>query len=89
MEENNNILELNPEELEQATGGKNQKVVAKKAGYKVYSGPGKTYAVVATTTNQAIANYTGEMKYVEGEAWIHVKWDGKSGWILAKHVKIV
>lgn len=90
MEENKGIFELNPEDLEQVTGGKNQKVIAKKGGKKIHSGPGETFAVVAKTTAGAIAYYTGEMKYVKGEAWIHVKWnDNKSGWILAKDVELI
>ena len=89
MEENKNMQELNLEALEGVSGGKNQKVMATKAGVNIHSGPGKEFAVIAKTTKNAIANYTGELKYVEGEAWIHVKWDAKSGWIMAKYVKVV
>ena len=45
--------------------------------------------VIAKTTANAIADYTGELVYVEGKPWIRVKWAGKSGWILAKYVAIV
>ena len=89
MEEYNNILELSPEALEEIAGGKDQKVTATKAGIDIHSGPGKNFNVIATTTSGAMANYTGEMRYIEGEAWVHVRWNGKSGWILAKYVKIV
>ena len=89
MENNENIMELSAEELEKIAGGKNQKVQAIKAGVNIHELPGEKQRVIAKTTSGAIANYTGEMVYVEGKPWIKVKWDGKSGWILAKYVRIV
>lgn len=89
MDNNENILELNAEELEKIAGGKNQKVQAVKAGVNIHELPGEKQRVIAQTTSGAIANYTGELVYVEGKPWIKVKWSGKSGWILAKYVKII
>ena len=89
MDNNDNILELSAEELEQISGGKNQKVRAAKPGVNIHELPGVNQRVVAQTTANAIANYTGDLVYVEGKPWIKVKWGGKSGWILAKYVKIV
>ena len=89
MDNNENILELNAEELEKIAGGKNQKVQAVKAGVDIHELPGEKQRVVSQTTSGAIANYTGELVYVEGKPWIRVKWNGKSGWILAKYVKVI
>jgi hypothetical protein len=89
MENNENMFELSAEELEKIAGGKNQKVRAVKAGVKIHELPGEKQRVIAKTTANAIANYTGELVYVEGKPWIKVKWDGKSGWILAKYVRVV
>lgn len=89
MEENKNMQELNLEALEGVSGGKNQKVIATKAGVKIHAEAGSDAPVISKTTEGAIANYTGDMKYVKGEPWVKVKWNGKSGWILAKYVKVV
>ena len=89
MENNENMFELSAEELEKITGGKNQKVRAVKAGVNIHELPGEKQRVIAKTTANAIANYTGDLVYVEGKPWIKVKWDGKSGWILAKYVRVV
>ncbi len=89
MENNENIMELSAEELEKIAGGKNQKVQAVKAGAHIHELPGEKQRVISKTTSGAIANYTGELVYVEGKPWIKVKWNGKSGWILAKYVKIL
>ncbi len=89
MDNNENILELNAEELEKISGGKNQKVQAVKAGVNIHELPGEKQKVIAKTTSGAIANYTGELVYVEGKPWIKVKWNGKSGWILAKYVRVI
>jgi hypothetical protein len=82
-------MELSAEELEKIAGGKNQKVQAVKAGVDIHELPGEKQRVISKTTSGAIANYTGELVYVEGKPWIKVKWSGKSGWILAKYVKIL
>ena len=82
MENNENIMELSAEELEKIAGGKNQKVQAVKAGVNIHELPGEKQRVIAKTTTGAIANYTGELVYVDGKPWIKVKWSGKSGWIL-------
>lgn len=87
MEENNGIIELSDQELEAASGGKHTKVMATKAGVNIRSGPGKNFAVIARTTEKAVATYTGEMVFVEGRKWIRVAWNGKSGWICADYVK--
>ena len=89
MENNENMFELSAEELEKIAGGKNQKVRAVKAGANIHELPGEKQRVIAKTTANAIANYTGDLVYVEGKPWIKVKWDGKSGWILAKYVRVV
>lgn len=83
------INELSAEELEKIAGGKDQKVQAVKAGVNIHELPGENQRVIAKTTSGTIANYTGELVYVEGKPWIKVKWSGKSGWILAKYVKIL
>ena len=83
------INELSAEDLEKIAGGKNQKVQAVKAGVNIHELPGEKQRVIAKTTANAIANYTGDLVYVEGKPWIKVKWDGKSGWILAKYVRVV
>ena len=95
MEENMNVFELSTDEMEQVSGGKDAvsvkkgaKVIAKKAGAKVLTGPGKDFAEVAQTTAGAIATYTGELKFVDGEPWIRVTWNSKSGWIKASNVKL-
>ena len=87
--EENNFVELSQQELEEVFGGKNQTVRAGKVGAPIHSGPGSEFAVIAKTTKDAIATYTGEMKFVKGESWIHIAWNGKAGWILAKYVKTV
>ena len=89
MDNNENIMELSAEDLEKIAGGKNQKVQAIKAGVNIHDLPGEKQHVIAKTTSGAIANYTGELVYVEGKPWIKVKWDGKTGWILAKYVRVV
>ena len=90
MEENKNMQELDIEQLEGVTGGKkNQKVMATKPDVRIHSEPGTDKPVVSKTTQGAIANYTGDLVYVKGEPWVKVKWNGKTGWILAKYVKIV
>ena len=89
MENNENMFELSAEELEKIAGGKNQKVRAVKAGVNIHELPGEKQRVIAKTTANAIANYTDDLVYVEGKPWIKVKWDGKSGWILAKYVRVV
>ena len=89
MENNENMFELSAEELEKIAGGKNQKVRAAKARVNLHELPGEKQRVIAKTTANAIANYTGDLVYVEGKPWIKVKWDGKSGWILAKYVRVV
>ena len=37
----------------------------------------------------SVATYTKEARTVEGKTWIHVKWSGKNGWIIADYVKIL
>ena len=89
MDYNEEIMELSAEDLEKIAGGKNQKVRAIKAGVNIHELPGEKQRVIAKTTANAIADYTGELVYVEGKPWIKVKWNGKSGWILAKYVRVV
>ena len=89
MDNKENIMELSAEDLEKIAGGKKQKVRAIKAGVNIHELPGEKQRVIAKTTANAIADYTGELVYVEGKPWIRVKWAGKSGWILAKYVAIL
>ena len=89
MDYNDEIMELSAEDLEKIAGGKKQKVRAIKAGIDIHELPGDKQRVIAKTTANAIADYTGELVYVEGKPWIRVKWAGKSGWILAKDVAIL
>ena len=89
MDNKEELFELSAEELEKITGGKNQKVRAIKAGVNIHKEPGEGKEIVSQTTAGAMANYTGDLVYVKGEPWIKVKWNGKSGWIKAKYVKIV
>ena len=89
MNNNEEIRELSTEDLEKISGGKKQKVRAVKAGVDIHELPGAKQRVIAKTTANAIADYTGELVYVDGQPWIRVKWSGKSGWILAKYVAIL
>ena len=89
MDNKDNIMELSAEDLEKIAGGKKQKVRAIRAGIDIHELPGEKQRVIAKTTANAIADYTGELVYVEGKPWIRVKWAGKSGWILAKYVAIL
>ena len=89
MDNNDNILEMSAEDLEKMSGGKTQLVRAAKSGVNIHELPGVNQRVVAQTSANSIANYTGDLVYVEGKPWIKVKWGGKSGWILAKYVQIM
>ena len=85
---NNEIInELSAEDLEKVFGGKKQVVRAGKGGINIHALPGENEPVVAQTSANSIANYTGEMVFVKGAPWIKVSWGGKSGWILAKYVQ--
>jgi uncharacterized protein YraI len=85
---NNEIInELSAEDLEKVFGGKKQVVRAAKGGINIHTLPGENEPVVAQTSANSIANYTGEMVFVKGKPWIKVSWGGKSGWILAKYVQ--
>ena len=89
MNNNEELFELSAEDLEKIAGGKKQKVRAARPGVSIHELPGEKQRVIAQTTTNAIADYTGELVYVEGKPWIKVKWGGKSGWIMAKYVHIL
>ena len=89
MNNNEKILELSAEDMEKISGGKKQLVRAAKSGVNIHVLPGENESVVAQTSANSIANYTGEMVFVKGKPWIKVTWGGKTGWILAKYVQVM
>ena len=89
MNNNEEILELSAEDMEKISGGKKQLVRAAKSGVNIHVLPGENESVVAQTSANSIANYTGEMVFVKGKPWIKVTWGGKTGWILAKYVQVM
>ena len=89
MDNNEKIFEMSAEDLEKITGGKTKEVQAIKSGVNIHDFPGEKQRVIGKTVAGAIAKYAGEMVYIEGKPWVKIRYNGTSGWILAKYVRII
>ena len=90
MNINENMVELNPEELEEVSGGKGAGQKIKATGnVHVRKGPGLDYAEMGVINKGSTVEFLGEVKYDNRKVgWYKVRYKGKTGWISSKYSKI-
>jgi len=89
IEKNENMIELNPEELEEVSGGKGKSNFLKTTGQvNVRKGPGLDYTSIGTLAKGTIVSYLGSTKKDDrGVAWYKINYNGIAAWISSKYSK--
>ncbi|MBQ8109599.1 MAG: SH3 domain-containing protein [Clostridia bacterium] len=90
MTENNiNGMELNLEDLEQVSGGKNEAIKAT-GDVNVRKGPGLGYDTIGVVKKGETVPFLGEVqKDSRGVYWGKVSYKGKTGWVSSKYAKLI
>lgn len=90
-EKNENMVELNPEELEEISGGKSAGQKIKATGsVNIRKGPGLDYAEMGAIGAGETLPFLGEVKIDNrGVAWYKVSFKKKTGWVSSKYSKII
>ena len=89
IEKNENMVELNPEEMEEVAGGKGKSNFIKTTGQvNVRKGPGLDYGTYGTLAKGTIVSYLGATKKDNrGVAWYKINFNGTAAWISSKYSK--
>lgn len=85
----NRFVELNDEELEQVSGGK-QYITGYSGQSHVRTGPGLDYRKIGVLHRDEDARYLGESSVDErGVVWYKIRWDGREAWVSSMYTKKV
>jgi len=87
----NEMQELNMEDLESVTGGKDNKQQIQATGdVNIRKGPSKDYAIIGSITKGTKLPFLGEVKKdSRGVYWGKVTYKGTTGWVSSKYAKMI
>jgi len=92
FEKNENIVELDAQDLEEVSGGKNKggKFVKTTGNVNVRKGPGLDYGIITSLSSGTTVSYLGSTKKDDrGVAWYKINCNGSVGWISSRYSKFI
>ena len=86
MNENLSFVELNDDELEQVSGGKNYKIGGDSGKSNVRTGPGLGYKSIGVLHRGEEARYLGKTSTDDrGVVWYKIEWNGRNAWVSSRY----